>query len=379
MRLEKTYKKLSRFRIAVTFTLISAIALGWVYLYLNYNLKSHAHQKARENLLKDTAFAKSFMTDYASRGSLSYGVDEVADNVGKDLGLRVTIMGRYGTVIGDSEASGAELQEMENHFDRPEIRQAMDEGRGEAERFSITRREDMLYAASVFGDGYADGVIRLGMPLATINAMSANLNRLLIVATTGAFLLAGFLIIASAMSIPSPPPERIPEPVSNDAPALQELEEVPLDVSVKTPDELVPSPEEITKGRGVEMGVETSAEPLTDKAFVAPCALRPIANRAISLMKKSAKDKSVSVKTRFPKKMPKILADKARVTQHFLRLVDNAIMNAPKKGKITIIAKINKNKRVIIEARNGTNSARKRSKKRSTLSFTIPNTSIKNA
>ena len=63
---------------------------------------------------------------------------------------RVTLVDVDGSVLYDSEESPAMLP---NHKDRPEISQALEEGRGSSERSSSTLGEVMLYEAERLDDG----------------------------------------------------------------------------------------------------------------------------------------------------------------------------------------------------------------------------------
>ncbi|HEX8905605.1 MAG TPA: hypothetical protein VF771_12215, partial [Longimicrobiaceae bacterium] len=57
--------------------------------------------------------------------------DSLADWLGHLTGRRITIIGRDGIVRGDSEKDGPALAAMENHGNRPEVRQAMQGRLGE--------------------------------------------------------------------------------------------------------------------------------------------------------------------------------------------------------------------------------------------------------
>ena len=63
----------------------------------------------------------------------------------KSVEARVTIIDGDGTVLADSHANPAE---MDNHANRPEVRIAMRDGTGVVERFSATVRRNVLYAAA---------------------------------------------------------------------------------------------------------------------------------------------------------------------------------------------------------------------------------------
>ena len=72
-------------------------------------------------------------------------------------GYRMTWIGTDGTVLFDSEADTAQ---MENHLEREEVRQALSEGYGESIRYSNTLADKQLYAAQRLPDG---SVLRLSL------------------------------------------------------------------------------------------------------------------------------------------------------------------------------------------------------------------------
>ncbi|HQL91116.1 MAG TPA: hypothetical protein PLQ15_10980 [Syntrophales bacterium] len=87
-------------------------------------------------------------------------------NIAASLGVRVTLVDETGRVTADSDA---DIAKMDNHLDRPEIRQASQEGSGKASRFSNTIRESMLYVALARKDGgKVTGYIRLARSLVRV-------------------------------------------------------------------------------------------------------------------------------------------------------------------------------------------------------------------
>lgn len=87
---------------------------------------------------------------------------------------RITIVGLDGTVLADSEA---EAERMDNHRDRPEIREALSNGRGYSLRFSNTIQTDMIYVAYVIGfaEGDPRGIVRISLSIVNINDFIHNL------------------------------------------------------------------------------------------------------------------------------------------------------------------------------------------------------------
>lgn len=67
-----------------------------------------------------------------------------------DVGERVTLIAPDGTVIADTEANAAE---MENHLERSEVKQAAESGSGTSVRYSDTLTEKIIYYAIKTPDG----------------------------------------------------------------------------------------------------------------------------------------------------------------------------------------------------------------------------------
>lgn len=82
--------------------------------------------------------------------------------LGRALGVRLTVISASGRVLADSEADPAT---MENHADRPEVRQALLDGVGLAERSSATLHAGLRYLAIAQGEGAARRVYRAAAPL----------------------------------------------------------------------------------------------------------------------------------------------------------------------------------------------------------------------
>lgn len=79
---------------------------------------------------------------------------------------RVTLIAPDGEVLFDNWTD----QPLDNHMDRPEIRQAMSEGAGEATRFSETTKTMAVYAASRLPDG---NILRVAAPERIAGAIAA--------------------------------------------------------------------------------------------------------------------------------------------------------------------------------------------------------------
>lgn len=108
-------------------------------------------------------------------------VDRLADRLGQRLKLRVTLISPQGVVLGDSRVPLERLPRLENHADRPEVIQALAQGRGSSVRRSATLGVDLLYVAGLLGrPGRPRLVVRLALPLAEMERALAQTRRLIL-------------------------------------------------------------------------------------------------------------------------------------------------------------------------------------------------------
>ena len=181
------------YKITLILTATVAVILSGVYFYLNNNLREHTYRRIKANLSKQSDLAGLHIEKTFAKDPSLAGIDSITDEIGARLGLRVTVIGSDGKVLGDSELAGEALRAVENHLFRPEIQNALATGFGESRRFSTTIQKDMLYIARSFGKDFKQGFIRLAIPLSEIEIVSDNLKRFLLIALLFAFLLAIFI------------------------------------------------------------------------------------------------------------------------------------------------------------------------------------------
>jgi len=119
-----------------------------------------------------------------------------AHRLGGLIGRRVTLIDPTGRVRGDAEFPPEALPHLENHLSRPEVQQALAEGRGSYERLSASTNERQLYVA-VRGGPRGLAVVRVSAPLATLDAAASDTDQVFVlwglVALLGATLAAWLL------------------------------------------------------------------------------------------------------------------------------------------------------------------------------------------
>jgi len=192
------------YKITIIFCLILAVILIGVFAYLNTTLKDYVFSRIETALTKEVMLAKLFLEkDFPGYPRLKE-VDDIADRAGEKLETRVTIIGLDGTVLGDSDLNGEELEAVENHLGRPEVQEALKSGIGQSKRFSTTVRKNMLYIAAVFGKDGPQGVVRLSLPLSDVDMVSAKLKRILLYALLIAFLVSVLVSFFASFFISKP-------------------------------------------------------------------------------------------------------------------------------------------------------------------------------
>ena len=137
MNMKKTIY-LNMLMLTVSGVLVTAILLAAVfYSFFSNQVKQEIVQEA-QHLLKAVA-RETDPVPYLDSLKLT-----LADN-------RITLIAADGEVLFDSYS---DISGMENHASRPEVRQALESGRGESKRFSATLNEDIFYYAVRLDGGF---------------------------------------------------------------------------------------------------------------------------------------------------------------------------------------------------------------------------------
>jgi two-component system phosphate regulon sensor histidine kinase PhoR len=124
------------------------------------------------------------------------GVAALCNSRGKVADARLTVILTSGEVLGDSEENP---DRMENHANRPEVKEALATGQGTAIRYSATLGVHMMYVAiPLKRDGQVAAVVRAAVPLEAVNrALAAVYLRVLMGGAVVALVAAGVGMLVS--------------------------------------------------------------------------------------------------------------------------------------------------------------------------------------
>ena len=119
---------------------------------------------------------------------------------------RVTLIKPDGIVLADSETGDGAVNQLENHRTRPEVTQAITDGKGTDIRLSATTGKRMFYLALPIrsSEGRLLAIIRLALPMTALDARIRDLEHALGVAFGIALLVAAILSVFLSRGLTRP-------------------------------------------------------------------------------------------------------------------------------------------------------------------------------
>jgi two-component system phosphate regulon sensor histidine kinase PhoR len=129
----------------------------------------------------------------------SVRLDALADRLGAELGVRVTLLADDGSVVGDSQVALERIGDLAPHADRPEVREALAGRPGRDTRLSTSVGRELTYIALPCAGG---GAVRVaGERSAVAGAIAVLRMRLLAAAALGLLVASGaaWLLSRSAL------------------------------------------------------------------------------------------------------------------------------------------------------------------------------------
>lgn len=190
-------------RLSVKLFLVYAalnLGLAVAYVALVAGWQRQLLQEQVELRLRDTALAlQGRVADLLADGR-NDRLGDVATELSRTAGMRVTITDPHGIVIADSDQDPSL---MENHLQRGEFQEAAQRGIGKAVRLSNTVRRRMAYlAVRLDREGQPAAYVRVALPLESIDLQLDALHRYLWVSASivgGIALVLTYLITGRIM------------------------------------------------------------------------------------------------------------------------------------------------------------------------------------
>lgn len=125
---------------------------------------------------------------------------DAVTHIARETGLRVTLIAPDGRVVAESEEAPESVPRIENHAERPEIREALAGRVGSDRRLSATVNRPLLYVAVPGGPG----VVRVAAPLAATDTILSHVHSAFFGAALVALLIGSGLAFVAGRSIARP-------------------------------------------------------------------------------------------------------------------------------------------------------------------------------
>jgi len=175
-------------RLFLSYLAVILLLFVFSYLYATAIVKDF-HISSLSAKMRDEAKIVMRLLPVGLEGA---ALDRLCRDLGRDLGVRITVIALDGKVLGDSDEPSVA---MENHGTRPEVLDALAKGAATSIRYSATVRHEMLYQAVLSSTGDRGWMVRLSVPLDSIEAAENSIRRamllgLLVFSTLG--LMAAF-------------------------------------------------------------------------------------------------------------------------------------------------------------------------------------------
>ncbi len=152
--------------LAALSTAVLALAVAGVLFTLT--IREQANAQIESTLGAEARLVSDLLARMpAPAGDAMRYLDTEADRIGQLLGVRVTLIGNDGRVLGDSAEAAERLPLLENHATRPEVVRARAGGLGVDRRSSSTVGVEMVYVA-VPSPHAQVAVVRLALPLTSV-------------------------------------------------------------------------------------------------------------------------------------------------------------------------------------------------------------------
>lgn len=191
-----------RHRLILTYFVVVFVSLLVIGVYLAKSMEGYLTKQIDSEIKRNTLLVSELVRRNFEEQNDALSVDALADDLGRCIGLRVSVLSPTGVMLGDSEKDPAS---MENHASRPEVIQALETGVGMDVRYSTTLGVRLRYVAiSVTSGDNVLCIVRLAIPLSQVEESIRVIRKFIINASILAILMAFVLSVVLARNIGTP-------------------------------------------------------------------------------------------------------------------------------------------------------------------------------
>lgn len=167
-----------RWRFLFILVAFDLVVSGIFLLFFARTFQDSYENQVKQKLVNEASLLGAELNRSQSESITGLELDGLVSNFASQLNVRITLIQSDGKVIADSEMDPAR---MDNHLNRPEVVQALNNQVGFQKRYSDTLKTNYLYVAVAQEvQGEIVGVIRLSEPMIMYDTVIRQVNRKLL-------------------------------------------------------------------------------------------------------------------------------------------------------------------------------------------------------
>jgi len=194
-----------RSKLFLTFSIIVLIFISITGELILFSVRGNFANQTKNAMQAEVYLLAEIFSKPLSTNPIQDEIDFLVDSFGLKTDSRITIIDRTGVVLGDSYESGKDLFHMENHINRPEIKEALISGIGTSIRYSDTIKMEMAYVAVAIKDkNEIIGFARIAKPLKDLDRQIKSLRQIIFFSLVSVFTVILLLSFTLTKTITSP-------------------------------------------------------------------------------------------------------------------------------------------------------------------------------
>ncbi|MCF8108489.1 MAG: cell wall metabolism sensor histidine kinase WalK [Desulfohalobiaceae bacterium] len=180
-----------RNQILTVFSLLLILALSVPYIHFRSVITGHILEQTKGSAQKQLRLLIGVLSR-EDRIKDDYDLQVLLQAMGKDLNLRLSYISREGQVIADSGVSWNTIPELEDHSNRPEVREALAGKTGRSIRYSQSLHTRFMYLAQATPKigTLEPGILRLAMPYSQVSSLLRPIHLDMLVVASASILLS---------------------------------------------------------------------------------------------------------------------------------------------------------------------------------------------
>ena len=174
------FLKSLKFKLLFSYLLVILFSFSLATFFLNKRLEANSLHELKNSLTSQALLIESRLSSVNLSQANAAGLETLVKELTPKIKARITIIDTAGNVLAESERPFSDTLKMENHAQRPEVKEALNGATGENIRYSSTLKMKMLYLAIPIKSVIAiTGVVRLAMPLDSVERMLFGVRKII--------------------------------------------------------------------------------------------------------------------------------------------------------------------------------------------------------